>query len=933
MAEPDSGGRQSIPLLRTRLYIPPPRREWVSRPRLLKRLEEGLGLGSDGFARKITLISAPAGFGKTTLLSQCIAKCELVAAWVSLDEGDNDPFRFWTYITAALAALEPLPDGLSAESWPVVPSPPDDAFLTELVNIMSGIRQPVTLVLDDLHLIEDASVHHGLVFLLDNLPPYFHLILAGRADPPWPMARLRARGELTELRAPALRFTPDEAATWLNQAAGLALSGDDISALDRRIEGWAAGLQMAAISLQGHREAQGEQGVARFIRTFTGSHRFVLDYLMEEVINQQSPATQEFLLKTSVLERMCAGLCDAVLGTLTDAVAQPSLLLSPSQALLEHLEAANLFLIPLDDERRWYRYHNLFADLLRSRFEQQVGSEGLRSVHAQASRWYEDNGLVAEAVRHAIESDDFDRVARLVEENALQLIYYVELQPVMRWLDTQPPDVMQSRPWLGLGHAWALLYAGRFEPLEMRLQDVEASLEPDSGAERTQAEEQQIKGHIAAIRSYATWLRGEAGQTAQLAKEAMALLPAKDTQARSFAVGTLGGALQYGGDLTGALEAYGEAFSLSQAADNRYLMVIMLCQMANVHRLAGRLEQAAEYCRSALQLTDEHARQTGQQLPVAGYARSHLSQILYEWNLLDSALDHAQEGLALCNLWGQKTIAPFCNHRLARVLFARGETEAALKHARLATETASAMSMWNHYNLRAWEARVQLDRGNLKAAADWAKSVPLKTAGKLDPRFLGVYSVLAQVWASEGRFDEALDLLERTLTGEETGDRIDNVTGLLVLQAEVLQKQGEADKALRVLSHALSLAAPEGYVRTFLDRGEALGDLLQAAAASGVQPDYTGRLLKAWRQESQSSQSGQPEPVTAPSQSLLIDPLSERELEVLKYLGTSLTVPEIADQLYVAVSTVRSHTKNIYSKLDVHSRMEALRRAEDLQLL
>jgi LuxR family maltose regulon positive regulatory protein len=243
------------------------------------------------------------------------------------------------------------------------------------------------------------------------------------------------------------------------------------------------------------------------------------------------------------------------------------------------------------------------------------------------------------------------------------------------------------------------------------------------------------------------------------------------------------------------------------------------------------------------------------------------------------------------------------------------------------------MSMWNHYNLRAWEAWVQLDRGNLKAAADWAKSVPLKTAGKLDPRFLGVYSVLAQVWASEGRFDEALDLLERTLTGEETGDRIDNVTGLLVLQAEVLQKQGEADKALRVLSRALSLAAPEGYVRTFLDRGEALGDLLQAAAASGVQPDYTGRLLKAWRQESQSSQSGQPEPVTAPSQSLLIDPLSERELEVLKYLGTSLTVPEIADQLYVAVSTVRSHTKNIYSKLDVHSRMEALRRAEELQLL
>ncbi|MGD8515670.1 MAG: LuxR C-terminal-related transcriptional regulator [Anaerolineae bacterium] len=926
--------------MRTRLYIPPPRREWVPRPRLLKRLEEGLAQNHGGFARKLTLISAPAGFGKTTLLSQCIAERDLATAWVSLDKGDNDPFRFWTYVTAALEAV--AVEG--GRAWPVVPSPPDEAFLTALINAMTVARQPVVLVLDDVHLVEDGTVHSGLVFLVENLPPHVHLILAGRADPPWPMARLRARGELTELRAPDLRFTAEEAGRWLKQATDLDLTTDEMSALDHRIEGWAAGLQMAALSLQGHKQAAGDQGVARFIRTFTGSHRFVLDYLMEEVISQQSKAKQEFLLRTSVLERMCAGLCDAVMEGTTEAGTQPSLLSSPSQAFLEQLEATNLFLIPLDDERHWYRYHHLFADLLRSRFEQEMGAKAVRDVHTRASLWYEQQGLVAEAVKHAIQSDDFDRVARLVEENALQLIYYVELKPVMRWLDAQPADVMHDRPWLSLGHAWALLYAGRFEDLEPRLSEVEAILDGEIGHDgerpvqdaemvRNRTGEDRIRGHIAAIRSYATWLHGNTAESAELARKAMAWLPDTDTQAQSFAVGTLGGTLTSEGDLDGALETYAEALALSQAADNKYLMVIMLCQMANVHRQRGQLHKAAELFHSTLQLTDEHSRQTGQQLPVAGYAQSHLSQILYEWNDLQGAADHAQEGLALCKLWGQKTISPFCEHRLARILYAQGEVEPALKHARAALQAAREMSMWSQQSLRSWQARIQLAQGDQATAATWAQDVLQDAGGTFDLRLWDVYSTLAEVQAAQGHFDPALDLLGRLLVAEEAIGRMDHVIHLLVLKAQILHSQGHLEEALPVLDRALSLAEPEGYVRSFVDRGEGIGTVLKEAAARNLHAGYAQQLLEAWQQEAKMGEPEPPEATGTLPQPALIDPLSEREQEVLRYLNTSLTVPEIAEQLYVAVSTVRSHTKNIYSKLDVHSRVEALHRAEELGLL
>jgi LuxR family maltose regulon positive regulatory protein len=537
----------TMSLLTTKLYIPPIRLDpstglrasLVPRPRLIERLNQGLLRQDGGFARKLTLISAPAGFGKTTLLSAWTQQWVCPVAWISLDTGDNDPARFWTYVIAALQTIhkgvgESIPVALQSPQPPLI-----EGLLTDLINEVAQVSDPFALVLDDFHVITHQLIHDGLTFLLNNVPPSIHLVLSSRADPPWPLARLRARRAMAELRARDLRFTSTEAASFLNEVMKLNLSPEEVAALEERTEGWIVGLQMAALSMRGRNDLSG------FISAFSGSHRYILDYLVEEVLNQQSPDVQEFLLKTSILNRMSAPLCNAVMGG-ERARLTPRSEVFGEHEILTQLERANLFLIPLDDERRWYRYHHLFADLLRNRLGQ-LYPDQVPALHRRASAWYEGQGQIVEAVGYALAAGDIPLIERLVAENALAVIYHGELATVVRWLDALSDDVMRARPRLCVTYAWALAYAGQLDKVEPLLHDAEKALtEPE--------------GHIAAIRAYVAALKGDIIHAAELAREALDRLPETDLTARSWTALVL----QAQGEKDQALAALERALSLAE---------------------------------------------------------------------------------------------------------------------------------------------------------------------------------------------------------------------------------------------------------------------------------------------------------------------------------------------------------------------------------
>jgi LuxR family maltose regulon positive regulatory protein len=523
------------PILATKLYIPRLRPNVVSRPRLLERLNEGLH-------RKLTLISAPAGFGKTTLLGAWVALIERPVAWLSLDEGENDPAPFLTYFVAALQTIAAtIGEGvLSALQSPQ--PPPPEAILTALLNDLTTIQDPFVLVLDDYHMIAAKAVDQALTYLVEHLPPQMHLVIATREDPALPLARLRARGHLTEVRAADLRFTPSEAAAFLTQGMGLKLSAEDIAALERRTEGWIAGLQLAALSLQGHEDA------TSFIASFTGSHHFVLDYLLEEVLGQQSERIQQFLLRTSILDRMSGPLCDAVV---LDSTAS-------GQATLEHLEHANLFLVPLDNERRWYRYHHLFAELLRQRLHQSTASSpqdegrGVDELHLRASQWYEDQGLSIEAFQHAAAAHDVERAARLIEGDGMPLQFRGAVTPVLHWLESLPKTVLDARPSLWVMYASALSMTGHLTDIEPKLQAAEAAM-PRAEPEDTT---RNLVGHIAAIRALLAAAQNQVEPMLAQSRRALEYLHPNDLSSRPFTLWTLGFASFLQGDRARARQAY-----------------------------------------------------------------------------------------------------------------------------------------------------------------------------------------------------------------------------------------------------------------------------------------------------------------------------------------------------------------------------------------
>jgi LuxR family maltose regulon positive regulatory protein len=892
-------------LLNTKLYIPRGRRDLVLRPRLTERLNAGL-------ERKLTLISAPAGFGKTTLLSEWIPTSERCVSWVWLDEDDNDPSRFWAYFIAALQMLHPSIGELALALFSSPQPAPILSVMTTLVNEIDAFPDVFALVLDDYHLIETQIIHDGLAFLLDHLPPRMHLVISTRTDPALPLARLRGRGQLSELREIDLRFTIDEAAAFLNQVMGLGMSAADITALEARTEGWIAGLQLAALSIKDHADRAG------FIATFTGSHRFVIDYLVEEVLNRQTESVREFLLCTSILERLCAPLGNALTN------------IESGQATLEYLEHGNLFLIPLDNERRWYRYHHLFAEVLRHRLQEEQ-PDRVAKLHRRASGWYAGEGLVDEAVNHALAGRDFEEAARLIEAVAGGMLRRGSSVSLKRWLDAMPTEVLRARPRLCLARAWtfhwgpslSLESAEEWAQLALRAASANGSLDCD------------LTGEVATLQAMIAATRSEVARSLELSQQALDDLP-PDSPWRSAIALCLGTAHIASGDMAAATRVLGEALRLSQADGVHYIQLAAASFLADIQVSQGHLARALELYQQVLAWADRGFPQKGGVMAHAGQA-----YILCERNQLDAALAHVQLGADQLDRVGGAWAAHVIYRVLARVQQAQGNWTDALDALDRSYQTGQggqvSLVVTQAAALRACLLLAQDDLG---AATAWAVNSGLSPD---DPEashsgFREVeYLSLARVLDAQGRHAEALSLLDRLMRSAQSEERDGSAIAILAIQSMVNQAQGNWARALECLERALDLAEPEGYVRIFVDEGEPMRSLLadfQSMIRKRLRADtdeasprllaYAARLLAAF--------SG-PNPAATLRPESLADSLNEREMEVLHLIYAGLTNQEIADRIVIAVSTVKWHINHLYAKLGVHTRTQALARAKELGLL
>src|SRR6266568_4150206 len=879
------------PILATKLYIPRLRPHVVIRPRLIERLNEGL-------LRKLTLISAPAGFGKTTLVSEWVAGCDRQVAWLSLDKGESDPTLFLTYLVAALWTIAPaLGEGVLGVLQSPQP-PPTASILTTLLNEITTIPDQFVLVLDDYHVLAAKPVDQALTFLLDHLPSQMHLVIATREDPPLPLARLRAGGYLTGVRVADLRFTASEAAEFLNQGMGLHLEAQDIAALERRTEGWIAGLQLAALSLQGQQDA------TSFIRSFTGSHHFVLDYLMEEVLGQQSESIQTFLLRASILDHLCGPLCDAVL-------------LNPSvsgQETLEYLEHANLFIVPLDNERRWYRYHPLFADLLRQRLHQITTSspgdegDGAAALHMRASQWFEDHGLEIEAFHHAVAANDVERAERLIEGKGMPLHFRGAMISVLNWLESLPTTILDARPSLWVTYASALTMTGQpISSVEEKLQAAEAALQGAEPDDKTR----DLVGHIAAIRAMLAVPANQVETIIAQSRRALEYLHPDNLPVRATAHWTLGYAYQLQGDRAAASQAYTEVISLSQASGNIMVTIAATTCLGQVQEAENQLSLAAESYRRVLQLAGDPP------WPAACEAYLGLARVCYQWNDLDAAEQNGQQSFQLAmQMEGVDTPAA-CGGLLARLKLARGDVASAT------ALLAKAEQFVRQHNFVHWMPEVAavqvlklLHQGHLAAAAHLAQTHELPISQ-------------ARVHLAQGDPSAALAVLAQLRQQVEAKGWQDERLKVMVLQAVALQAHGDKDQAVQVLCDALALAAPGGFIRLFVDEGPPMAHLLSAAEAQGRMPDSLGKVLAACEAEAHKGE----DTTSRPPAQHLIEPISPRELEVLQLIAAGRSDQEISERLFLALSTVKGHNRKIFGKLLVQRRTEAVARARELGLL
>ncbi|HLE51982.1 MAG TPA: LuxR C-terminal-related transcriptional regulator [Anaerolineales bacterium] len=884
-------------ILATKLFIPPPRPKIVLRPRLIERLNEGLH-------RKLTLISAPVGYGKTTMLSEWIPQSERCVTWVSLDDGDNDPVRFWAYFIAALQMLDAKigRNALALLQTPLLP--PFEAILTILLNEIAAFPDNFALVLDDYHVIDaklvDAatSVDDALTFLLEHLPPQMHLVITSREDPSLPLARLRARDQLTELRAADLRFTPAEAAEFLNQVMGLNLSAEDIATLENRTEGWIAGLQLAALS------TRGREDVHEFIRDFAGDNRYIVDYLVEEVLQRQSERVRSFLLQTSILDWLSGPLCDAV----TDQ--------EGGSVLLEALERGNLFVSPLDYKRHWFRYHHLFADVLQAHLMAEQ-PDRVPTLHRRASEWYEHNGLEIEAFQHAAAANDVERAERLIEGEGMPLQFRGAGAPVLNWLKSLPKIALDARPSLWVTYASTLLFGGRPAAVEQKLQAAEAALLAHKQGAEPDDRSKDLVGRIASMRATLAVIQHDVETIIAQSRRALEYLHPDNMPVRTATTWTLGYAYQLQGDRAAASQAYNEVISIGKSFGDSIYTTAATINLGQLQEADNQLSMATETYRRALQLAGDPPQR------MASEAFLGLARIYYEWNDLVAAQQHGQLCAQLARQMESVSTSASYGVFLARLRLAQRDVSGAIAVLDEAEEFVRRHNFeFMMPEIAAAQVITMLHQGNLAAAAHLAvkHELPISQArvhlAQGDPATaLAVLEPLRQQVEAKGWEDERLKVM---------------VLQAIALHAVALRANGEMDRAVKVLGDALALAEPGGFIRIFVDEGQSMAYLLNETLNRGIAPNYVQRLLTAFPfDETEQAISSQ----TQAPKSELDEPLSQRELEVLRLIAQGLSNREISERLFLALNTVKGHNRKIFGKLQVQRRTEAVARARELDLL
>lgn len=909
-------------VLQTKLYVPRPKPRLVSRPRLLGKLDRLR-------ERKLALVSAPAGFGKTTLLAEWIehqgkGQSPLQVTWLSLDANDNDPARFLTYFVAALQEVDA---SLGEEVLPVLQAT-QTSSLIEIWEVLAGqiatLPSPFVLVLDDYHAIEAPLIHEGITFILDQMPACMHLVIVTRADPPLLLSRLRVQGELVELRAADLRFGSEEIAGFLELWIAKKLSTADQAELEARTEGWIAGLQLAALAMQGlvEQAPDGDDALSAFVHRLSGSTRFIMDYLVEEVLHGLPEDSRIFLLQTSVLERLTASLCDAV----TDR--------DDSQSILDALEKTNLFLFPLDDKRGWYRYHHLFADLLRSVL-QSDGPTRIAELHANASAWYESQGLMTEAIQHALKIPNPAEAARLMENVALGMLLRGELTTVQNWSTLIPEEQLSQWPMLCVCFAGAFLASEKLQRAERYLSLVdqdEVILSPSAP---------DLQGHVMLAWSMLAHYKGDFKNAIQYASQAVQQLPPGPSYLRGALAFSAGRAYELIGEDEAAFQSLQEAREISQAFANRTTELSALKKLGDLHMRRGQLHQAALSYRQALQLG---CIRDDRLLPIAAPTVAALGQVFYEWDQVEDAKRYLDQGVELSRKLKSSFVLLSNLQSLARIHWIQGQREGAF---RLRRETEQIMLEFpplpsGAVRVAVQQVRMYLAMGETQAAIRWTQEhcTDWKSSYSYTIELMAI--LWARVWLAQGKASEAIETLEHALPVARAAGRWGVVIELLVLQALALALARQDAPALAALQEALELAEPEGYTRIFLDEGEPMARLLRMVYRSKEKGsrEYETRLLEALlpaeapaRPVSHQVLEGESAPGKLPHYPVLIDPLTERELEVLGLIAEGYSNQEIAEQLFVTLGTVKAHLSHIYNKLDVRSRTQAVAKADQLQLL
>ena len=907
-------------LIRTKLHLPFARLELVSRPRLQARIAEGL-------RGPLTLITAPAGFGKTTLVASFVATCRMPVAWLSLDKDDNQVERFLKYLVAALQEADHMIGSDAAQLLAAARQAPPEAVLTSLINDLDSASEEIALVLDDYQFISSQAVHEEVAFLLEHCPKTFHLVIASRSDPALPLVRLRARGQTVELRVADLSFTEPEAAQFLNEVMGLHLDTGSVAVLEERTEGWIVGLQMAALSMRDRKDVFG------FIEGFSATNRYILDYLLEEVLASQPPEIQHFLLHTSILGRLTAPLCDTVVANDEGAKREGddrSLFLSQSASILEYLERANLFLVPLDDERVWYRYHHLFADLLRTQLQRSLGAQGVAQLHVRASEWHRQNGSILEAINHASMASDDERVERLIEQNYMEMVNRGEQSSMRFWAGKLSKELVYSRPWLCIYEAHSHAWFGELDEADLLLEKAEKRIRSEISA----PDARTMLGHLAYVKSRVTAMRGDIHRAIEICLSAREYVPASNLALQFNTRVTLGYEYFLVGDYANASQILKEAIRLGMTTGAIIYTVAATCFMARLYAVQGLLNKSYDTYQIIAQWIHEANEE---HRDARALVEIGIADVLCEWNDLDAALAHMKQGLAWLPFWGKADDLALAYITLARIHLAqanRSDSIDAVEKAIYQIQTSGVFSEARNAGEIA-QVKLWLAQGDLQAANRWAASQEERLSS--DDRF-GFENELThiarvRVLIAQNKPNEAIGLLAHLEETARSAGRTGRVIEILLLEALAMREIGDSEHAILALTKCLTLAEPEGYVRVFLDEGQPMQMLLaQWLAQAGASPlrDYAIHLLSQFDAEPRIVTTAQEKAVPAGG---LIEPLSKRELEVLHLMALGRTNQEIARQLIVSPGTVKAHTASIYRKLDVANRTEAVACARQVGIL